>query len=100
MLIKQLNDVQEKARKEKKKKGWSFNLCGKCTCDWDKGTWFTEADGDLTLRFEENWVGQEIELGILGVVKCRYRLSGSITVTVKNGTVVLAPCKTKELKKK
>ncbi|WP_430453469.1 hypothetical protein [Rhodopirellula europaea] len=98
MLIKQLNGAQE-GKDEEDDKGWSFNLCGACACDWDKGSWFNPGDGDLKITFNKTWVGQHIDGGkLLGTIKCRYQITGTIEVTVKKGKVVLASCKKKEEK--
>ena len=93
LLIKQLNGAQN-GKNEKEDKGWAFNLCGGCTCDWENGKWFKPADGEIKIPFDKTWVGQHIDAGF-STIKCRYQITGSITVKIKNGSVVLAPCKKK-----
>jgi RHS repeat-associated protein len=93
LLIKQLNGAQNGNNKPEDK-GWAFNLCGGCDCDWDNGKWFKPADREIKIPFDKTWVGQHISTG-LSTIKCRYQITGSITVKVKSGSVVLAPCKKK-----
>ena len=65
LLIQQLNNVQ-KGKDKEKDKGWAFNLCGACGCDWSKAKWFKPGDGELKLTFDKTWIGQQIEIGFLG----------------------------------
>ena len=93
-LVEQLNKVQTKAG-GKPNKGWTFNLCFTCGCDWDKAMWFKNAGQSLTLTFKNTDIGQAVET-FIGTFKCKYTLTGTVTLTLKNGAIALAGCKVKD----
>jgi len=71
------------------KKSWGINLCGPCECNYDEGQNFSK-DRAVTMTVEDYEIGQSTLVGV-----CRYAISGSITLTVKSGTIRISSCKPK-----